>query len=795
MKDYLRWSLRQLYLLYFQPSQFESEVEGRGQGELILAQKERLGYINRMLLWIVLASVFANLAIGFTCEKFGVVYLWNASWLGVILGIISGVVGGVVGRVGGGVIFGMVFGMAFGVEHGASNAAVSGAALGVAHGLFLSLLRSEEGGLAVGIATGAVSGVTLGPALAAKVGLDNVLARVASAVAASLGRALMFGAICRTAGGGWHNPTFGMWYGLLLGVLFSIADSVMLGVAFGVMFWAAYFRFFSYPFDIAFSFVAYLYGRRRPQDIRRAWRLCPVVWNEVIWLDMPFATRLLTMLTMQDRREGFRQIAFVAAERRLQRRVAVRATEEIVINDLRVQSLKELSNVPLKLEWTTDAPAELPEVLVNAFPRFERAAQHAGQYLMLHSDHRRGEALRHALAELDGLQKSLVVAVGRLAPRLLRTANQWRSLLEDEQKTFTAKAAATLEIPNPFAFGNALGETKDNTFVGRQDIVRKIESCILGTRQTPTLLMQGARRMGKSSILNQLPRMLGPNFAPVVIDCQEAAIRESSGTMLRYLSRAIGKGLQRRRIKVNLLTKKSRMLEPYSNFKDWLENAERDLPEGLRILLCFDEYEHLQDTLDAGWGQSFLDTLRHWIQHHPKLVLMFTGAHAFEELGPAWTDRFISARRMRVSFLERDDLHLLLTKPIPEFDLVYSDGALEDIVRATNGQPFLTQAVAFELVQYLNEQHRKDVTTEDVEEAIARALVSGSAYFANVWMDAGEQGRAVLKAIAGGDTPPDYPHASAWLRENDVLDEAGEFAVPMVRRWVRETGIHKTPYG
>jgi hypothetical protein len=345
---------------------------------------------------------------------------------------------------------------------------------------------------------------------------------------------------------------------------------------------------------------------------------------------------------------------------------------------------------------------------------------------MLHSGHRKGEALKQALAELAGLQKSLIAARGRLAPRLLQTANEWRALLEAEQKTFAAKLTEAREIPNPFAFGNALGETKDNVFVGRQDIVRKIEDSILGTRQTPTLLLQDARRMGKSSILYQLPRMLGPNFAPVVIDCQEAAIRESTAATLRYLSRAISTGLQRRRAKVNPLTRQELEREPFSVFKDWLEDVERELPQGLRVLLCFDEYERLQETLDAGWGHSFLDTLRNWIQHHPHLVLMFTGARTFEELGPTWTDRFISARRMRVSFLSHEDLELLLTKPIPGFDMTYADGALDAIIHTTNGQPFLTQAVAFELVQYLNEQQRKEATPGDVEEAIAHALAAAA---------------------------------------------------------------------
>jgi hypothetical protein len=270
-----------------------------------------------------------------------------------------------------------------------------------------------------------------------------------------------------------------------------------------------------------------------------------------------------------------------------------------------------------------------------------------------------------------------------------------------------------------------------------------------------------------------------------MVDCQNPAVTGSVATLLRYLSRAISDGL-RRRVVVEPLTAAALEHEPFAVFDDWLDGVERAMPEIMRILLCLDEYERLQSTLDTGWGASFLDTLRHTLQHRPRVALMFTGAHTFAELGPAWTDRFISARRIRVSFLTHDEVLPLLTRPIPTFDMTYALGALEAIYVATNGQPFLTQAVAFELVQLLNEQQRQEATPADVEEAIARALVSGGEYFANVWSDAGIEGQAILRALAHGETPPHCPAACTWLQEHDVLNDAGQFAVPMVQRWVRE---------
>jgi hypothetical protein len=73
-------------------------------------------------------------------------------------------------------------------------------------------------------------------------------------------------------------------------------------------------------------------------------------------------------------------------------------------------------------------------------------------------------------------------------------------------------------------------------------------------------------------------------------------------------------------------------------------------------LLCLDEFERLQEPVRAGWGIHFLDGLRHWLQHRPLFALMFTGSHTFEQLGPVWTDRFLSARCLKVSFLKADDV-------------------------------------------------------------------------------------------------------------------------------------------
>jgi hypothetical protein len=405
--------------------------------------------------------------------------------------------------------------------------------------------------------------------------------------------------------------------------------------------------------------------------------------------------------------------------------------------------------------------------------------------LTLQSPYRRNDTLERALEEVQSLQQSLIVARGTVAPRLLQIANEWHVLLRKERSRVGVRVQDTTEIPSPFVFGNPVTEREAEVFSGRRNIVQQIETCVFGTLQPPTILLHGPRRMGKTSILYQLPRLLGPEFSPAFVDCQNPAVTSSASTLLFYLSRSIGQGLQRRHVTVLSLPKEQMETESFARFDQWLDEVEHGLPLNMRILLCLDEYERLHRTVEAGWGEECLDALRHTLQHRSRIVVMFTGVHTFEQLGPAWTHRFISARRIRVSFLTREEILPLLTKPIPEFNMRYVPEALECIFAATNGQPFLTQAVAFELVQYLNEEKRKQANLADVENSIERALVTASEYFANVWYDAGTDGQAILAALAQKIKPPEARQARAWLKAQDVLTDDDRFAVPMMERWVR----------
>jgi len=572
--------------------------------------------------------------------------------------------------------------------------------------------------------------------------------------------------------------------GLGVGLVSSrLQGDVVTTSAFSIGFLFGYFRLITYPLECVVSLFSYLLSLENPPMTKIAWRSCPAAWNELVWLPVPFAPGLLARFTIKYRVRGLAEIRRLARHRRLQRRLALNAVSELLLIDMHAVTLWELSELPLKLRWVDNPPAELVGEVSKNFPRMDRVARYAAQSSEVTNVQRKYDALDSAIKETRVLQEKLRPVHGRFGRRLRRGIVEWRSILEEEIRFVQHLAREQREILNPFVFGNAVRETETNIFVGRKDIGKLIEANLLNMGQTPTLLLLGARRMGKTSILLQLPRLLGPDWIPVIIDCQSPAVKATEGDFFQYVSRAIRETLNKRGLGVRTMEASSFKSPTVASFDDWLRRLQLAIPENNRLLVCLDEYEDLDHAFEKGWGNNILDELRHILQHHPRFVLMFAGAHRFQEMRSAWLERFINARTIRVSFLAKEDVRLLLTQPVPDFDMTYAPGSLDRIISVANGQPFLTQAIASELVDCMNDRRSKVATLNAVEEAITRAIDQSQGYFKNVWEHAQDEGHfAMVDALKKKDVTK-YP-GFEWLLQNDVLTDDGRFAVPMMEMWV-----------
>ena len=306
--------------------------------------------------------------------------------------------------------------------------------------------------------------------------------------------------------------------------------------------------------------------------------------------------------------------------------------------------------------------------------------------------------------------------------------------------------------PNPFIVGNPIRTEK--MFYGREDDFRYVRTKLEGTSQGVVIVFCGERRVGKSSILYQVAGgRLGERFIPVFIDLQEMVIASDSeffARISRVISESVARSNNRPVIepaaahgspgpvdKVVLAgtapiggsegqlahTQKIRVPEfdgrnPYPVFLDFLDEVLASIGDRT-LLILMDEYELLEGKVDEGKLSNELFTfLAGLMDNKERLALIFTGSRRLEERDRKyWRELLRRSLFRKVGFLSEKDTARLITDPVAG-RVVYGRGVMDVVYRLTAGQPFYTQVICQNVVDFMNEHRQNWVTVADLGRVI-----------------------------------------------------------------------------
>jgi hypothetical protein len=307
--------------------------------------------------------------------------------------------------------------------------------------------------------------------------------------------------------------------------------------------------------------------------------------------------------------------------------------------------------------------------------------------------------------------------------------------------------------PNPFIVGNPIRTEK--MFYGREDDFRYVRTKLEGTSQGVVVVFCGERRVGKSSILYQVAGgRLGDRFIPVFVDLQEMVIASDSEFFQR-VSRLIAESVARansRSLKdasgktdqaaaLLMATAQSAGLvrqtipqtaiaslpafdgrNPYPVFLDYLDEVLGSIGDRT-LLILMDEYELLEGKVDDGKLSSELFTfLAGLMDNKERLALIFTGSRRLEERDKKyWRELLRRSLFRKVGFLSEKDTVRLITEPVVG-RVVYGRGVLDVVYRLTAGQPFYTQVICQNVVDYMNEHRRNWFTVTDLGHVITEIV-------------------------------------------------------------------------
>ncbi len=351
-------------------------------------------------------------------------------------------------------------------------------------------------------------------------------------------------------------------------------------------------------------------------------------------------------------------------------------------------------------------------------------------------------------------------ALGAFGPLLVLLVTDWRQLLTSVGGGLARKEQVR-PVSNPYVYGNpVLGRL----FVGREDVMRHLQAEWGHDGQCSSVIIYGHRRMGKSSILQNLG--VGDRFGDrtIIVDfnMQRVGHVKSTGELLLYLALKLRDVCVARGLKgVGELREDDFFrLSPYVTFDRFLFRLDRARQDH-RFIITVDEFEIIEKQIKEGRLEAQL--LEHWrgaFTTYHWFIMAFAGLHTLEEMRhDFWSPLFACVHAIEVDFLSREAAEQLITKPSPDFAMDYTPQAVGRIAALTGGQPYLIQLICHTLVLRFNKQvfeesqkRERCFTETDVEAVIETPEFKreSSAYFNGVWEQAEEsrEQTAILKALS-----------------------------------------------
>jgi hypothetical protein len=558
-----------------------------------------------------------------------------------------------------------------------------------------------------------------------------------------------------------------------------------------------------YPFEAAWNLLLYHADEKSSHSSNRFLHWHAAFWDEYQRLPLFGLENHLVMVAERNAMAG--KAVLEELSNSFQSWAAQEA--QIELDARRLQNCKEINAISHAHRHLALAISESNTSVESYLRSFSRISGNIEAALAQESTYNQRLALKAEEERLDGLLRELTRSAETYAKRFRPIAASWRQIVAEHVQQLSDAVESRQEISNPYIIGIPLTEHQE-IFVGRSDISERIERLLLDYR-CPPLLLYGQRRTGKTSLLNNLGKLLPWHLIPLFVDLQgPTSLAKDYAGFLYNLGRAIITSAKRHRaLQLPQLTREKLHLDPFTNFDEWLDEVEHHLENNQTMLLALDEFSALEHVFNKGLldEASVLGMFRHIIQHRPRIKILLSGSNTIDEF-ERWASYLINVQTVHISYLQTNEARRLIEQPVKDYTLRYEAKACERVIQITRCHPALIQLLCAEIVTMKNKQtigERRLATINDVEAAIPGALQHGRFFFADIANNqVSRNGALILRYLAtlGEGALVNLPdiinhcqlttsaceQAVADLIQREVLewlDNHYRFQVELIRRW------------
>lgn len=556
-----------------------------------------------------------------------------------------------------------------------------------------------------------------------------------------------------------------------------------------------------YPFQMVWNQLIFERDRQTLPYQKPALLKNSVFWDEFQFLPLYGLDKHLVLVIEHFPAEAQHALRIINASR--QRWAAQAAQIELDARGL--ESYQDLGAIAdAHHDLTTSSTLASPtSVILNMFRLISQdikvALNHTSTF------HRR-LGLKAVEERLNGFLRDLTRSKDPHAARFYQVATQWRSILSTYLAELEKAVEDAQEIDNPYIVGVPL-TLHQRIFVGRSDIALRLEQW-LSDQRCPPLFLYGQRRMGKTSLLLNLGRLLHGGILPLFVDGQFVASGENYREVMANTTRECERSARRmRNIQLPILEQQNLIDDYMLKFSDWLDGIEKVLEQNgySSALLAVDEFDALYNAAQRGHFNEldFLNLLRYLVQHRPRFKVLLTSARTPENFED-WASHLINLQVIHLGPLKTEEARQLVEHPTQDFSLAYEPAASQRVIELSACHPYLLQLLCYEIVVLKNSQplaQRHTASLADVEASIEPALRSGQFFFEDLQRQGiDDTGRLILKRLATEGEGACVPAGRLQLQDGaisagqiqlmlqrELLEEvqAGSyrFKIELVRRW------------
>ena len=604
--------------------------------------------------------------------------------------------------------------------------------------------------------------------------------------------------------------------GLILGEMFNIIASLLgvkslkINFIIGLVFFVIIF-YYMRNFIVIITFIAFTFGLLQfyyqimhtffiwPKVKGNWYTYHPITWDDLCSIPFIGLDRLLVSYTETNEIAGKEEIERLISSYHSQKIMALRAkTILIARKSNQINSLIKLDNITAQLPQGDKGFLlqnirihEMTEKICSIQRRLDCITRPVLQEPTAALLCKEIENFRHTVA---GFREPLASEFRKAASHWLEIAEkQW-----NEVKVIVSKEPT----PQIFRAGDPV-DCNQEAFVPRYPIFGELEKQLMLSTGCPGLILYGRRRMGKSTILENVSAFLSNNVI-FVIDTMENPQAFSS---LESFTRLLMKKLKESDSLFSAFNDESADLPGLQCF---LEKCNQHLEKASRrLFLALDEYENIDQKIGEGvFPVDILAAIRTSIQTHRQITWVFAGSHDINELKHApWSSYLVSTRTIEVPLFTEEETRLLLTEPMkhsslwendsearPHFDSSFwGENGIERIHTEAGGWPHLVQLIAETIVDIINDEYTRYVTPDLMERSLDKAIVRGDAVLSRLLLDEcslpGE--REYIYGFYKKDYQP-IPEDDAIrrsLRRRLLVDEENGkwlLRVPLMQRWLRK---------